>query len=128
MYSTLKFLHVGFAILTIAGFVLRGTWMIGRSAYLDRIIVRVLPHVVDTLFLITGIWLVIFLRLNAIEHGWLLAKLTALVLYIVLGAIALRRGRTFRIRVAAFVAALMTYLYVVGVALQKSAMSWLAIY
>lgn len=119
---------MAFAILTIAGFVLRGIWMIGQNSNLDRVIVRVLPHVIDTAFLITGIWLVVLRRLNVMEHGWLIAKFIALVLYIVFGAIALRRGSTIGIRTAAFVAALMVYIYIAGVALNKTAMSWLATY
>lgn len=126
MYLALKNVHIGFAILTIAGFVLRGVWMFRQSRNLDRVIVRVAPHVVDTAFLTTGIWLVVMLRLNVLQQGWLIAKSIALVLYVVFGAIALRRGRTMRIRTAAFAAALATYLYIAGVALHKSPASWLA--
>jgi uncharacterized membrane protein SirB2 len=126
MYSILKIIHISFAILSIAGFALRGFWMFRESTNLDRTAVRVAPHVIDTVFLITGIWLVVLLQLNLTEQSWLIAKFVALVLYIVLGAIALRRGRTMQIRTAAFTAALMTYLYIVGVALYKSPASWLA--
>ncbi len=126
MYLTLKTVHVSFAILSIAGFVLRGVWMFRQNTDLDRAIVRIAPHVVDTAFLITGIWLVVILQLNMMQQGWLIAKFVALILYIVFGVIALRRGRTMQIRTAAFVAALTTYLYIVGVALHKSSASWLA--
>jgi uncharacterized membrane protein SirB2 len=126
MYSTLKMIHISFAVLSIAGFVLRGIWMFGRRDILDELIVRVAPHVVDTAFLATGIWLVVTLRLDVMQQDWLIAKFVALLLYVVFGAIALRRGKTVRIRTAAFGAALATYLYIVGVALQKSPASWLA--
>ena len=126
MYLTIKSIHIGLAILSISGFVLRGTWMFGRSANLELAIVRIAPHVIDTAFLITGIWLVFLLQLNVAQQSWLIAKFVALILYIVLGAIALRRGRTMRIRTAAFVSALSTYLFIVGVALHKSPASWLA--
>lgn len=126
MYSTLKTIHVGFAILTISGFMLRGFWMLTRDSKLDHVIVRVLPHVVDTAFLITGIWLVMLLRLKFMNQGWLLAKLAALVLYIVLGVIALRRGPTMKIRAAAFIAACACFAYIVGAALNKTPLSWLA--
>ena len=125
MYQVLKFVHISLAILSIAGFALRGVWMFRESSKLDRKIVRVVPHVVDTAFLISGIWLVVELQLNVMQQGWLIAKFVGLILYIVFGAIALRRGRTIRIRTAAFVAALTAYLYIVGVALHKSPASWL---
>ncbi len=126
MDSALKIAHVGFAILSIAGFVLRGVWMFGHSANLQRRIVRVAPHVVDTAFLISGIWLVVILHLAVREQAWLIAKLVALILYIVFGAIALRRGRTMQIRAAALVAALLAYFSIVGVALSRSPTSWIA--
>jgi uncharacterized membrane protein SirB2 len=125
MYSTLKIIHVNFAILSIVGFALRGVWMFSHSANLDRRIVRIVPHVVDTTFLISGIWLVVILQLTVREQTWLIAKFVALVLYIVFGAIGLRRGKTMQIRGAAFIAALLTYLYIVGVALYKSPTSWM---
>jgi uncharacterized membrane protein SirB2 len=127
MYSTLKIIHVTFAVLSIAGFVLRGVWMFRQSANLDRRIVRVSPHVVDTAFLISGIWLVVILHLTVREQVWLIAKIAALILYIVFGTIALRRGSTMQIRGAAFAAALLTYLYIVGVALHKSPASWMTL-
>jgi uncharacterized membrane protein SirB2 len=126
MYLTLKSIHIGFATLSIAGFILRGIWMFRRSAVMRRAIVRIAPHVIDTAFLITGIWLVVELQLSVAQQSWLIAKFIALILYIAFGAIALRRGRTMQIRTAAFIAALSTYLYIVGVALHKSPASWLA--
>ncbi len=126
MYLTLKYAHISFATLSIAGFVLRGFWMFRQSTNLGRAVVRIAPHVVDTAFLLTGIWLVVLLQLNMKEQSWLVAKFVALILYVVLGAIALRRGRTIQIRTAAFAAALASYLYIVGVALNKSPASWLA--
>ena len=126
MYLTLKFVHISFAILSIAGFALRGFWMFRQSTNLDRAVVRIAPHVVDSVFLITGIWLLVLLQLNVAEQSWLIAKFVALILYIVLGVIALRRGRTMQIRTAAFAAALATYLYMAGVALNKSPASWMA--
>jgi len=127
VYSALKIIHVSFAIFSIAGFILRGVWMFGHSANLHRRIVRVAPHVVDTAFLISGIWLVVTLHLVVREQAWLIAKLVALILYIVFGAIALRWGRSMQIRAAAFVAALSAYLYIAGVALSKSPTSWIAV-
>lgn len=127
MYSALRFVHISLAILTIAGFVLRGLWMFSRSPQLERRLVRIVPHVIDTAFLISGIWLMVILRLSVPQQGWLTAKFAGLVLYIVLGVIALRRGRTMAIRATAFVAALLTYAYIIGVALHKSPASWLAL-
>lgn len=125
MYEALKLLHVSTVVLTILGFVLRGYWMFRTPALLGRRLVKVAPHVVDTLLLASGIGLIVVLHLEVLDQDWLLAKLAALVVYIVLGAIALGRGKTMRARTAAFIASLAIFVYIVGVALSKSTYSWL---
>ncbi len=126
MYLTAKTIHIAAAILTISGFMLRGAWMLGQSPLLERKLVRILPHVIDTVFLLSGVWLIWLLRLPVLQQPWLLGKLIALVAYVGLGMIALRRGRTRRTRATAFVLALLTFAYIIGVALTKSVASWLA--
>lgn len=125
-YTALKIVHLTFALLTISGFVLRGYWMMRGAAWLDARPVRIVPHVADTIFLLSGIGLILTLRLEVLANGWLLAKLAALVAYVVLGAIALRRGRSLKARAVAFVLALATFGYIVGAALAKSPASWFA--
>lgn len=126
MYTTLKLVHMTAATLTICGFILRGFWMLSDSPNLQHPLVRILPHVVDTVFLLAGIGLIVTLHLPVLLPGWLQIKIVALLVYIVLGTIALKRGKTKRIRLTAFVLALLTFAYVVGVALNKSGASWLA--
>jgi uncharacterized membrane protein SirB2 len=127
MYLPLKYAHLAFAIVSISGFVLRGLWMMSGSALLDRKAVRIAPHVIDTLFLVTGIALVLQLALPVMQSPWLLAKFAGLVVYIVLGAIALRRGATMPIRQVAFVGALAAFAYIVGAAVSKSPASWITL-
>jgi uncharacterized membrane protein SirB2 len=127
MYALLKFLHLCMAVLTISGFIVRGLWMLSGSANLERKLVRILPHIIDTAFLLSGIGLIVLLQLPIGDSPWLIAKFTALIVYIVLGAIALRRGKTMRVRAIAFVLALLTFAYIVGVALSKSILSWIAL-
>jgi uncharacterized membrane protein SirB2 len=126
MYLLLKNSHLALALISISGFVARGYWMLTSSPRLAAPVTRIAPHLVDTLFLISGIALVLRLDLPVTQSPWLLAKFAALVVYIVLGAIALRRGRTLQIRLIAFVGALSAFAYIVGAALSKSPASWLA--
>ncbi|MCP5093792.1 MAG: SirB2 family protein [Gammaproteobacteria bacterium] len=125
-YILIKHLHLVFAGLTITGFVVRGYWMMTGSDKLQRPVTRILPHIADTVFLLSGIAMLVLLSLNPLSQSWLLAKLTGLVLYILFGTIAIRRGPSREIRIVAFVAALSVFAYVVGVALAKSPASWLA--
>jgi uncharacterized membrane protein SirB2 len=123
----IKIVHIGAAILTISGFVLRGAWMLSESPMLQHRLVRILPHIVDTVFLLSGIGLIWILQLPVLGQPWILAKLLAVIAYILLGMVALRRGKTARARLIAFVLALSTFAYITGVALSKSMLSWLAV-
>jgi len=125
-YLAIRNLHTLAAMVTISGFILRGYWMMTGSGILQHRVTRVAPHIVDTIFLLSGIAMLAILSLNPLSHSWLLAKFVGLVVYIVLGTIAIRRGSTMRIRTIAFVAALSVFAYIVGVALSKSPASWLA--
>lgn len=127
MYETLILVHVGTAILTISGFILRGYWMFSGSPNLQLKVVKVLPHIVDTVFLASGIALIVTLNLPVLSQAWLLMKIVALFVYIALGAIALGRGKTLQARTTAFVLALATFAYIGGVALSKSTASWFVI-
>ncbi len=126
MFLLLKYAHLGFAVATISSFVVRGFWMMTGSEKLARRITRIAPHIVDALFLVTGIAMVYQLSLPVLQSPWLLAKFAGLIAYVVLGAVALRRGKTIQIRLIAFVGALSAFAYIVGTALSKSPASWLA--
>ena len=127
MYAILKLIHVSAAILTISGFIVRGLWMLADSPNLERRIVRTVPHIVDTIFLLSGISLIWIFKLPVLNQPWLLTKFAALFVYILLGTIALKRGKTKRIKIGAFALALLTFTYIVGVALSKSMTSWAAL-
>lgn len=125
-YLLLKNLHTIAAAVTITGFVLRGYWMVTASNRLQDRITRVAPHIVDTIFLLSGVAMLLMLSMNPFVHAWLLAKFAGLIAYVVLGSVAIRRGSTRRIRIVAFVAAVSVFAYIVGVAISKSAASWWA--
>lgn len=119
-YATLKMLHVGSVALSGLFFVVRGVWMLRAPQRLTHAAVRILPHVIDTVLLASAVSLALLLRVNPLAVPWLAAKIGALLLYIVLGTVALRRGRTRTVRITAFVAALGVYAYIVAVALTRT--------
>jgi uncharacterized membrane protein SirB2 len=118
-YLAIKHLHMGCAGLSIAMFLLRGTWMLQGSSMLQRRWVKIVPHLVDTVLLGSAVTLAVISHQYPFAQPWLGAKVVALVLYIILGAIALKRGRTLRIRAIAFGAALATFGYIVMVAVTR---------
>jgi uncharacterized membrane protein SirB2 len=119
-YAILKFLHIAGVMLTGTGFALRGIWMLRNSPMHSRRWVRVLPHVVDTVLLASAIALAVVTGQYPLAQSWLTAKVVGILAYIVLGAIALRRGRMLGIRITAFSGALAAFAYIVAVALTKS--------
>ena len=115
-YLTLRGVHIGCAVLTIVLFALRGGLMLADAPWQRNVVLRFLPHAVDTVLLTTALMLTTVIHQYPFSTGWLTAKVVLLVAYVVLGSIALKRGRTKRIRVAAFVAALATVGFLVTVA------------
>jgi uncharacterized membrane protein SirB2 len=118
-YLALKHLHMTCAALSGSLFVLRGVWMLRASAMLARRWVRVLPHIIDTCLLASAVTLAGWSGQYPWEQPWLGAKVVALFVYVILGSVALKRGKTRAIRMAAFAAALATFLYIVAVAFTK---------
>ena len=123
-YLAIKTLHVACAAISIAGFAARGALMLADSPLQQHRFVRVAPHVVDTLLLGSALWLAWNLGQVPFVHGWITAKVLALVVYIGLGMLALRRGRAKAIRAAAFAGALAAAGYIVAVALTRNAAPW----
>lgn len=120
IYLAVKNLHVLCAVLSGTGFVLQGIWMMMRSPVLEHRVTRTLPHVIDTIFLASAITLAVMSAQYPFVAPWLTAKVIGLLVYILLGAVALRRGRTMRIRVLAFVGAVALFGWIVSVALSRT--------
>jgi uncharacterized membrane protein SirB2 len=118
-YATLKSIHVLTVIASYALFFVRGAWMIAESPLLAQRWVRIVPHVNDTVLLASAIAMSVMIRQYPLVTGWLTAKVAGLVLYIALGMVAFRLGRTKRVRIAAWIAAQCVFLYIVAVALTR---------
>jgi len=119
-YLALKHLHVTCAVLSGGFFALRGLWMLGMPHMLERRWVRIAPHVIDTVLLASAVAMAVWSMQYPFAQHWLTAKVLALVLYIVLGTVALKRGRNRTVRAAAYAGALAAFGYIVGVALTRN--------
>jgi uncharacterized membrane protein SirB2 len=115
-----KSVHVAAVLLTITGFVTRGVWMMRRSPRLNARLTRTLPHINDTVLLLSALTAAALLGQYPFVNPWLTAKVFGLLAYILLGAVALTYGPTYRIRIVAFVGAVLSFMYVVYVALTKN--------
>ncbi len=118
-YQAIKHLHMSCAAFSVSFFILRFIWMLRGSSMLQQRWVRIVPHVVDTILLASALTMVYWSGQIPFQQTWLGAKVVALLVYIVLGSIALKRGKTSQSRALAFVAALLVFSYIVAVAMSR---------
>lgn len=112
-------LHVLFVLLSGFGFFMRGLGHIKGQLWVQRKWVRILPHVVDTGLLVTAIALLVTLEISPLTD-WVLAKIIALIAYIVLGVFAFKIAKTPSRKALFWGLALLVFAYMYGVAITKS--------
>lgn len=120
----IKYLHIACAIASYLLFFTRGIWMLQSSPKLQQRWVKIAPHVIDTVLLASAITLAWQLALSPFDAPWLLAKIIALLLYIVLGSYALKRGKTRNIRLTFWIAAQLVFAYIVLAAIKHNPTLW----
>lgn len=124
-YPQLRMVHVAAVVASGLLFVLRGTGMLARARWGMAAPVRYLSYAIDTTLLTAALMLLTILPAAMFANGWLAAKLVLLVAYVVLGTFALRHGRTPRMRAACFLAAIMVYTAMLGIARAHHPLGWL---
>lgn len=112
-----KIFHVTCVAVSYALFFLRGIWLMRNSSIMLQRWVKVVPHITDTLLLVSAIMLAIGTQQYPGVDAWLTAKVIGLVFYIGFGMIAIRFGKTMRVKITAWVAAQLVFFYIVAVAL-----------
>jgi uncharacterized membrane protein SirB2 len=82
---------------------------------------------VDTVLIVSAVALAWTLRLTPANAPWIAAKTGGLVAYIALGLVALRFGPTKTIRAGAWIAAMLTFAWIVSVAITKNPRGFFAV-
>jgi uncharacterized membrane protein SirB2 len=113
----LKSIHISCVASSYMLFFLRGIWSLNGSAIMSQRWVKIVPHVVDTLLIVSAVALAFSIRQYPFVDAWLTAKIFALLLYIGLGFVALRYGRSKTIRLSAWIMAQLVFIYIVMVAI-----------
>jgi len=124
-YLTVKLIHQSAVALSITGFFIRGAASLAGARWVASRAAKTLPHLVDSVLLLSALTLAWMLRLTPDRAPWLAAKLVGLLLYIALGVVALKPGRPRVVRAAAWVAALVVVGWIVSVAMTKSPLGFL---
>jgi uncharacterized membrane protein SirB2 len=125
LYTATYSVHLTCAMISISFFLLRGIWMLTGNGMLGHKFIKIAPHIIDTLLLGSAIVLLFIVGQYPFVNHWLTAKVIALIAYIVLGTIAIKRGKTKGQRSIALIAALMTFAYIVSVAISRDPMGFL---
>lgn len=113
----LKSIHISCVASSYMLFFLRGIWSLNGSAIMSQRWVKIVPHVVDTLLIVSAVALAFSIHQYPFVDAWLTAKLFALLLYIGLGFVALRYGRSKTLRLSAWIMAQLVFIYIVMVAI-----------
>lgn len=115
-YLWLRHAHIGFVIASVTLFVIRGGLMLAGSSHVHAGVLRYTSYAVDTMLLTAALMLTSVLHQYPFATDWLTMKVFLLVVYVALGSIALKRGRTRPARSMAFVSALVTVAFLYSVA------------
>ena len=126
-FSGIRLMHVGCVALSGSLFCIRGLLRIGGIPAANHLALRFASYVIDTGLLTAGVLLCLILHQFPFRDAWLTTKVLLLVLYVALGTIALKRARTRKDRTAALLAALVTYGFIIGVAIAHHPAGWFSL-
>jgi uncharacterized membrane protein SirB2 len=113
----LKALHISCVIISYSLFFLRGLYLLGNSSRREQRWIKVAPHLIDSVLLISAISLAWQLGYSPMNSSWLATKIIALILYIGLGFIAFRFATSYKMRLAAWLSAQVCFSYIAAVAI-----------
>lgn len=115
-YPQIKLFHIAIALLSGTLFALRGAFALAGARWPQALPVKWLSYGIDTALLTAALMLLTILPWAMFGNGWLLAKVALIVLYIVLGVVAMRPQRGTRTRAFFYAAALLTFAAIYGIA------------
>ena len=123
-YLPIKTVHI-LSVLASGGlFALRGLLLLNGRAWAMSVPMRYLSYSIDTVLLTAALMLATLLPSGVFANGWLTVKLVLLVVYVVLGSFALKRGNTLNIRWICYIAALTVYAFMLSVARTHQPLGW----
>lgn len=120
MYFAFKHIHMLCAVISIISFIIRGALAIKGSSILQKKWIRIAPHIIDTLLILSAIGLMVSIQQYPFVNGWLTAKLIGLIVYIFLGVVTLKIAKSQPVRIVAYLLAIVTFGYIASVAVTKT--------
>ena len=115
-YPQIKQFHILVAILSGSLFAVRGAFALAGARWPQALPVKWLSYAIDTSLLTAAMMLLTILPWAMFANGWLLAKVCLIVVYVVLGVLAMRPRRAARDRARYYVAALVAFASIYAIA------------
>jgi uncharacterized membrane protein SirB2 len=125
-YPQARAVHIGAVLCSGTLFAVRGCGVLANARWPMAAALRYLSYGIDTVLLTAALMLVAMLPSAVFANHWLTTKLVLLIVYVALGSLALKRGRSVRVRTICFVAALTVFVVMVGIARMHHPLGWLA--
>lgn len=125
MFSAFKHFHMTMAILSMVLLLIRFLMGMRRPDALNQPILKIVPHVVDALLVVSIVGLIMHIDISLYPAGFIGEKALFFVLYIVfsvLTVLALRGRIRQQVRIPGFVLAVVSWLWLIHVAFSKSPM------
>jgi uncharacterized membrane protein SirB2 len=119
MYEIVKLIHLTTIVFSVVLFLLRFALNTIQSPMLQKKWLKILPHIVDSLLLVSAATLCVVLKQYPFVDAWVSEKLLALVMYIFMVTLALKLGRTSFMRGIGLVGAVSWIAYAGMVAVSK---------
>lgn len=125
-YPQIKQFHIFVALLSGTLFALRGAFALAGARWPQALPLKWLSYAIDTALLTAAMMLLTILPWAMFANGWLFTKIALIVGYVVLGVFAMRPGRTRRARAICYIAALLVFATIYGIARAHHPLGWLA--
>lgn len=120
-YSQVKLLHVSTVVISLILFISRVLLLLKRPTILKHPALRILPHINDSILLFSAVSLLILAELTpGSDNPWLVAKIIAMIIYILTGMFLLKWASTTRSILSLFFLALIIYFYIIHTAIYKN--------
>jgi len=123
----IKLIHISAVLLSGSFFLIRGIGALKGAAFMQMKLVKIAPHVIDTVLLVSAIVLCVQLQQYPIIDHWITVKVVSLMAYIVVGTIAIKRAKNTQQRFIAFAAAIAIFLFMLSVAKTHNPLGFLAL-
>lgn len=120
-YALVKAVHISAVSISITLFISRVYWLLARPELLKNRILKYLPHIVDAVLLFSALLLLLASNIYpGTENPWLIAKIIAMLLYILSGMFLFRVAKGRITILYTLILSILIYLYIVHTAIFKT--------